>query len=341
MALSQEVIQITDTESSNLTIPIGLLQDLTLAQSEDDVLRAYSQWSRTISKADRCSVSLARGPEHLVTTVIDGTEQVPAGFRYPIDGTKMGQCFSTKKCVLLPDLTIETEPVIQRLAENGLRSMLLTPLISAGQALGILCTCYNSLGPPPESECVRLQAVAGCLATSLLAIRQMQELHEMAHTDALTKARNRHFLYTRAEEDWKNWLSDMNSFSYLMIDLDHFKNVNDTYGHDAGDAVLVAVVDRVRRQLRSTDEIIRMGGEEFCIILANCKGKPVDTIAQRVYRAIRNTPVVHDNQFISITASIGMAQVDHDDDTYEDCLKRADEALYRAKTTGRDQVVAA
>jgi two-component system, cell cycle response regulator len=122
-----------------------------------------------------------------------------------------------------------------------------------------------------------------------------------------------------------------------MLDVDGFKAVNDAHGHAAGDAVLVAVADAVRRAARSTDTAARLAGDEFTLLLDDCSLSEAVTACERIRSAVSRTPVrIRDGQ-VSVTASIGVAPVVDRDDT-AGALERADAALYRAKANGRDRV---
>lgn len=129
-------------------------------------------------------------------------------------------------------------------------------------------------------------------------------------------------------------------FCIGMIDIDHFKTVNDTYGHAAGDDVLREVGRRILRGIRSDDFACRMGGEEFLLIVSDPQSTEAIAIAQRVREAIRATPVSIGKKEIPVTISMGLAYFDPaESTTCEEVIKLADECLYRAKQSGRDRIV--
>ena len=127
----------------------------------------------------------------------------------------------------------------------------------------------------------------------------------------------------------------------VMVDIDHFKKINDTYGHAAGDAVLVRLVRAVTALLRQHDIVGRTGGEEFCAALGNTDLATAESVAQRMCRALSEASVVHDGQRVVVTVSIGVAQCDPERDSVESAIRRADLAMYEAKRKGRNQVVVA
>jgi diguanylate cyclase (GGDEF)-like protein len=161
-----------------------------------------------------------------------------------------------------------------------------------------------------------------------------RELLERATTDALTGAFNR----LKMEETLEHELSRCNryniSLSVAMIDIDHFKQVNDTYGHDTGDEVLKAFTEVTRGQLRDVDILSRWGGEEFMIVSTDTTLDEMYTLAERVRNTIQAKPAVSG---VGITASFGVGQYTPGE-TQKAFLKRVDDALYRAKSSGRNRV---
>lgn len=164
-------------------------------------------------------------------------------------------------------------------------------------------------------------------------------LEHMAHTDALTKLHNRRFFMERLGEEFERVRRHGGSVSVLVLDLDHFKQVNDTYGHDQGDLVLIGVADVINKIKRVTDIGCRLGGEEFALLLPETDKTGALNLAQRLRSAIeRYTYANHTDQNLSITASIGVATVTPETQAPENVLRVADRALYRAKDSGRNMV---
>jgi diguanylate cyclase (GGDEF)-like protein len=124
----------------------------------------------------------------------------------------------------------------------------------------------------------------------------------------------------------------------IMLDLDHFKAVNDTYGHPAGDRVLVALADALRQSMREVDVVGRLGGEEFAILMPDTSAEAATQAAERIRRAIEALVLDIDGQRLAFTASFGVAVFGRADDTIHDLFTRADRALYRAKQAGRNRV---
>lgn len=165
-----------------------------------------------------------------------------------------------------------------------------------------------------------------------------EELRYLATTDSLTGLLNRRaFMAVLADELTRSQRLHSH-FTLLMLDVDHFKEVNDTCGHPAGDAVLAHLSGLMAEQLRSIDKLARIGGEEFAILLVDTAAEAAETVIERLLTAIRSKPTSHpeSGKAIAITASIGCTAIKADDNE-QSALVRADRALYAAKQGGRDR----
>ena len=170
-------------------------------------------------------------------------------------------------------------------------------------------------------------------------VRLREELRRRAETDPLTGVANRRRFHHVLEIECIRFRRGHAPLSVLMIDLDNFKDINDRYGHPAGDAVLLAISQRLLLSLRKTDLLARYGGEEFSILLPETRIEGAGIIAERIRLAVCETPVEVEGDLIPITVSVGVAS--HSSDREVDpqiLLKKADLALYRAKAMGRNRV---
>lgn len=180
--------------------------------------------------------------------------------------------------------------------------------------------------------------------------RLNQKLEQMAITDSLTGCYNRRYLMQRLEKEVANGIGHNRPFSILLFDIDHFKNINDRYGHLVGDQVLVATANAVRGALRPTDILARYGGEEFTVYLPQTDRDEAEQLARLIMRAIPQVTVDTGSgtATIRVTISVGVATAEPFDgqagdvrEYLRDLFARADAALYRAKKGGRDRVVTA
>lgn len=176
-------------------------------------------------------------------------------------------------------------------------------------------------------------------APVLEAKRLMETLRESTLRDAMTGLHNRRFL----EEYMQTLIASNNRnkahLSILMLDLDYFKMVNDKYGHDAGDTVLKSLAQVLLQSVRSSDLVIRYGGEEFLIILQDTEGDCADAVAEKIRLSVENLRIQAAGTTLQKTISIGISDFPTDSDTFWQAVKYADVALYRAKDEGRNRVV--
>jgi two-component system, cell cycle response regulator len=167
-------------------------------------------------------------------------------------------------------------------------------------------------------------------------------LGSAAHTDAMTKIYNKGYLLEALEAEFKRAKALHTDFSLLFFDLDHFKKVNDTHGHDAGDYVLKEFAGLVRAGfIRPKDVFARYGGEEFVVLLANTAGAAALEIGEKIRAAIEAHAFIYEGKRLPITTSMGVAELRADVESAQTLLKSADKALYAAKQGGRNRVVVA
>jgi diguanylate cyclase (GGDEF)-like protein len=173
--------------------------------------------------------------------------------------------------------------------------------------------------------------------TEIAAYERM--LKEMNVRDALTGIYNRRFLENKLMEEFRRYRRYGSRFSLIMFDIDHFKRVNDTYGHQCGDFVLRSISSRISSIIRNVDYLARYGGEEFCCILPETELAPAMVVAERFRKEIMNQECIYNENIIKVTISLGVSTVDEKTASYEDVLKLADRSLYLAKESGRNTVV--
>ncbi len=161
----------------------------------------------------------------------------------------------------------------------------------------------------------------------------------MAVTDGLTGLYNRHYLNTHLGNMVRQAIRNGKNMALMIMDMDYFKQVNDEYGHDAGDAVLKQLAKAIIPETRSTDLVARFGGEEFIILMPETNAQAARQAAERLRKAIENMEFqIGDGKTVRCTLSIGVANMHSEGDSAEGLLKRADEAMYRAKRNGRNRV---
>jgi len=164
-----------------------------------------------------------------------------------------------------------------------------------------------------------------------------EELARLSRTDRLTGLNNRGYWEECLQHEYDRYLRNGRPCSLIMLDIDHFKPINDTYGHQAGDRVIQSLAQMIKDHIRSTDCAGRYGGEEFGILLPDTSDTHAEVLAERLRRAVQNTPIRYDDETIRFTLSLGIAETQAEDSHHENWIKRSDEALYRSKQSGRNQ----
>jgi len=204
-----------------------------------------------------------------------------------------------------------------------------------GQALGELKFMRNYRFS--ATEITLLESLLCCLIYPLKNATLFNQALKMTHIDPLTKVNNRNSLNDTLNRTINLASHQNQNLSIIFLDIDCFKNINDTYGHSCGDKVLMTVADLIKHSLRSSDVIFRVSGEEFVIVLSDTGLAGAKVLAERIRKAIESHTLAYDMATIKITVSIGIYDM-HENDTADTLMKHADNAMYKAKYNGRNQV---
>lgn len=294
----------------------------------DDRASSYERIRNTLSR--RFDVSVHTDPETALFHIADQTYDliiISMGLKN-FDGLRLcSQLRNLEKTRSLPLVIIadpETEPRILRALEMGVNDYLIRP-VDPNEMMARIVTQ------------IRRKHYADQLRKSL------EQTMEMAITDGLTGLHNRSYFDTHFKNLATQAAKRGKTLSLVLTDIDFFKSVNDTHGHDVGDDVLREFGERIRRSVRGADLACRYGGEEFVLVLPDSDQKAATAIAERLRARMDHDPIPVEGgrKQLTITISLGVSTVQGPDDTPEAILKRADEALYKAKREGRNRVMIA
>jgi diguanylate cyclase (GGDEF)-like protein len=221
---------------------------------------------------------------------------------------------------------------------KAMESLLVLPLVAREEPIGTLIVAAKAPGAFGTSARETLQALANQLAVAMANARSVRLLEELATTDGLTGCLNKRALLDQMEQKLMAAQRFGRKLSLIVTDLDHFKAVNDTYGHAAGDRVLKELGEVLRRVKRETDIVARFGGEEFCVLCEETDVRGAQLLAERVREELEKTEVLTELGPLKVTASLGVATFPDHASTAADLFVQGDKALYEAKHRGRNQV---
>lgn len=323
--------------SQRATLLASMGELLQSCVDKNEVFSAALGFAPRVFPANRGAVALLNDSRNLAEVIGSWADcEIPA----PV--------FEPSSCWALrtghPHLVPAGDPTAPCTHAAGVKNTYLcVPILAQGQALGILH--LQKTGPASsisESELSFKTTFAAQMGLSLANIKLREALRTQSIKDVLTGLYNRRYLEETLEREIRRAARGEQALGVLMLDLDHFKSFNDTYGHDAGDAVLREAASFLFRGIRAEDVVCRYGGEEFVVILPTAGLTTTQSRAERLRAKIRELTVLHQGKSVGmITVSIGVAEFPEHGLSPKELLAAADAALYRAKKEGRDRVVTA
>ncbi|HEY5147124.1 MAG TPA: sensor domain-containing diguanylate cyclase [Polyangiaceae bacterium] len=321
-------------------------QALGSALSEQDVVDAGVKAAREIASFDLAAVTVfdeeTRSHEIVAAKSVDGKVDDLVGMRFA-HNTGLVSMVVQNRCPLPYRGEYEAGHKIvlsKRLPWPAHPSLLVLPLIIHDRALGTLilgAKRRHAFGDPVRPT---LEVLASHLAVSLSNARMVHKLETMATTDGLTGLSNKRAMLESAAQKIAASARFDRKLAVLMTDIDHFKKVNDTYGHDVGDVVIRGLADILKRQKRTTDLVARFGGEEFVTLCEQTDEKGAMLLAERIREELSKTTFRTPQGVLSVTCSIGVAIFPEGGADWESLFKAADEALYVSKRSGRNRCTA-
>lgn len=320
-----------------------IIEMVSLGKPTEEIYNAITTLYESRHKGMRCSL----------LTLLDGRLQhgsapsLPKAYCEAVhdmqNGPDIGSCgtstYTGKRCLVE---NIETDPRWADLKAatlpHGMRCCWSEPIKSAsGDVLGAFGMYYDHPALPNTEELADLESAARLAGIVIERDRDQKKIKELAYFDYLTNVASRAHLCLFIEDLIKTHARSKRPFSLLYIDLDDFKNINDTLGHDAGDLLLKEIALRLKKASRETDLVARIGGDEFCVVVVESESHTdVTNIVERYFEEIR-TPLLIQNREYMPSCSIGISSFPTDGTTLSELLKAADTALYNAKDSGKNR----
>lgn len=296
----------------------------------DDALREVSELMRVAMGVDKCEVILAERFGQL------GDLGFPTSIAW--------QAIEQRAVIMIPDLSAQADNVPGKSALLlGIRSVLCVPVLLEQDVVALLYVyTTNPAARPIDQNDVQLAvAISHQAALTIQRARLLEKARAFEHratTDSLTGLHNRQQILELAERELQRARRLRHALATLMVDIDNFKQVNDTYGHAAGDQVLRAVATRTKSQIRDVDSLGRYGGDEFVVLLVEAELDSARKVAERIRQAVAETPVGIDQGPLNVTISVGIARFTASYPNFAALVNDADVALYAAKKAGKNQV---
>jgi diguanylate cyclase (GGDEF)-like protein len=344
--LTRGVERRRDAQQTGLT---RMLQGMSRSSSSEAVVQTILDALRQTADADHILVARLRPVDRVVeTTLVSSRARVPAAHSILPQSVLDPSKLTNRERARLDELDPSTEAqavadaVAARLAQTyALAHTLAVPLVSEAEIVGVLLLSRRADRPWSAEDTQLLDWSAREMSVALGRAFALEEAEDRANVDALTGLPNRRYLDELVATAGPRRRS-VERLGVLMIDIDHFKRLNDTYGHQAGDHVLRLVAEQLGAAIRADDTAARYGGEEFAVVLRRASPEQAVEVAERIRRNIWAIPPSALGTHEAVSVSIGVA-VAHggEGQTAESLLGAADAALYRAKREGRNRVVLA
>ena len=255
---------------------------------------------------------------------------------FPTDDAFLAQLIVSREPICIPD--VKDEPGFKGYGQmKGIHSWLGVPLIRQGrEVMGLLSLASSEIDVYSQEHARIATTFAGQAAVAIENASLFGKARKLAVTDVLTGAHNRRYLYAYGQRELERSQRSGHDLSVIMVDVDRFKAVNDEFGHQVGDQVLVELAALCQGQLRNYDIFARLGGEEFTIILPETGQAAAAQVAERIRTRVEGLRLESDKGPVAVTVSLGLVSISGEKMVLETMINRADEAMYMAKNSGRN-----
>ena len=334
-------LKATDRELKTINRFCAGLHQLNGVLGLDAVAQAAIDSVRVLVRVDFAAISVVDGEIHRVIRAVGDESERLTGLQFTGDEGLVGQAIKVRHALPVSGANRPGRPIFT--ATDGLddlRSLLVLPLAEEGEApvgaLTVACRDPDVFTPPRRDL---LALIGDQLGTKLVLARAHEAIHEMATTDGLTGLANHRVFQQAFDNMTERMRRQPGQICLLLTDIDHFKNINDTYGHPYGDQVLKSVAWVISRAARHGDLAARYGGEEFAVLLEGSDREGGRQMAERIRADIEALDLSFEGAPVRVTLSLGVAAWPDDGEGKVEVIARADQALYGAKHGGRNRVM--
>jgi diguanylate cyclase (GGDEF)-like protein len=341
----QSELEVMHTENAFLSDLVQRAGSLDISATSEALIATLVRLVKGVLTFDRLTISLesTEGQDKLRIEWVEGSEESPQpGFTFDATGVVHGEVYGQAQAMNFG--TLEESGYEGRFEAGDIKGTQLTsfagvPLMEAGIPKGTIALESRAKDHFSSRDLEILHAIVQVYGTALCWTQRYQEVHAMATVDGLTQLLNHRSFMERFEEELERATRYGETMTFLMLDLDHFKQVNDSYGHLHGDYVLWQTAQLLRSCIRKPDIAGRYGGEEFGVIIINASKRDSLTTAERVRSSIAEYQFENDGIQNRISVSIGMSEYPADGQDTNTLVQRADEAMYAVKRQGGNAVI--
>jgi diguanylate cyclase (GGDEF)-like protein len=307
------------------------------ANSLDGTLAAILELTEELAPEGQIALLLLdQRKRALVVRAVRGYEEAVSANPIPLGEGVTGRCAESGEVLLVQDVTLHDDYIE---GVRGARSELALPLKVEGRVIGVLNAESTRTQAYTGDHVRALSVIAQQAAVVIRAAQVNEEARRLAVTDSLTDLHNRRHFLDSLEMHLKRATRYGEQVALMLVDCDRLKAINDAYGHPMGDRALRAIADLLRGAVRETDEVARIGGDEFACLLLYAGRDQASAVAERLRRYIRGVQLISDEgEPITLTVSVGIALVPDNGMEANSLLKEVDRALYQAKEAGRNAV---
>ena len=341
---------IIEESHQNMKIIGEIIQKITATLNIEKVLNLVYESIHKLMDADLFGIYLYDEVERSINfkILIEQSKPLPL-YQISIDNEKSyaAQCIRTKKEIILNDFIVDEKLLYRKGGSPDIKpkSIIYYPLLKEDKVVGgITVQSYRSNAYTDISIEI-IKTLASYMAISLDNSQKSEELKAktseleyLSQTDMLTGLYNRRYIIRKLEEECVRYQRNQRVFSIVMLDIDHFKRINDIHGHDCGDYILVGVTQLLKNIMRKQDVLARWGGEEFLILLPDTKGEEAVSLCERFRQTIQEKRFVYKEKRIEVTITLGVEECSQNL-SIDSIINSTDKALYEGKNKGRNCVV--